>query len=35
MESFVIQGKAKTVFRLIEMLARAERQEKESKKNGK
>jgi len=32
MESFVIQGKAKTVFRLVEMLAQAEKQGKGKKK---
>ena len=32
MESFVIQGKAKTVFKLVEMLAKAEKAEKKGKK---
>jgi hypothetical protein len=32
MESFVIKGKAKTVFRLVEMLAKAEKSERKGKK---
>lgn len=32
MENFVIAGKAKTVFRLVELLAKAERSEKGPKK---
>jgi hypothetical protein len=32
MDSFVLKGKAKTVFKLVEMLAKAEQAEKQSKK---
>ena len=32
MESFVIKGKAKTVFKLVEMLAKAEKDERKGKK---
>ena len=32
MESFVIKGKAKTVFKLVEMLAKAEQSERKGKK---
>jgi hypothetical protein len=32
MESFVIKGKAKTVFKLVEMLAKAEKRERKGKK---
>ena len=32
MESFVLAGKAKTVFRMVELMAKAERAEREGKK---